>query len=101
MQQSQGGEIRFVHWVEQLCQRSRDPCFQRLDARAQCDHEAEEQNEDGKDKRRSRPYHGWTLLPSIIHHAPSTTSNCQAIGLKAQWLLGHPGTLQPKTCTRA
>jgi hypothetical protein len=45
--------------------------------------------------------HGWTLLPSIIHHAPSTTSNCQAIGLKAQWLFGHAGTVQPQTCTSA
>src|ERR1700737_4227833 len=43
--------------------------------------------------------HGWTLLPSIIHHAPRTTSNSHAIGLKAQWLFGHPGTARPNTGT--
>ena len=42
--------------------------------------------------------HGRTFLSSIIHHAPSTTSSCQASGLKAQWLFGHAGTVQPKTC---
>src|ERR1700737_4012023 len=45
--------------------------------------------------------HRWTLLPSIIPPPPSTTSNCQAIGLKAQWLFGHAGTVQPQTCTSA
>ena len=42
---------------------------------------------------------GRILLPSIIHQAPSTTSNCQAIGLKAQCLFGHAATVQPNTCT--
>jgi hypothetical protein len=53
MQQSQGVEIRFVQWVEQMCQHLRDQCFQRLDAPAQCDDQAEEQIEDCKDKRRA------------------------------------------------
>jgi hypothetical protein len=41
------------------------------------------------------------ILFSIVHHAPSTTRSCQASGLKAQWLLGHAGTVQPKTYTSA
>ena len=102
MQQSQWIEIRFVQWVKQLRQRLRDQCFQRFDAPAQCDDQAEEQIQDGKSQAPcvTSPTAGLSC-PRCIHHAPSTTSSCQASGLKAQWLFGHAGTVQPKTCTSA
>ena len=53
MQQSQWGKIRLVQWVEQMCQRLWDQCFQQIKVPAQRDDEAEEQIEDGKDKRRA------------------------------------------------
>ena len=52
MQQSQWIEIRFIQLV-QLRQRLRDQCFQRFDAPAQCDDQAEEQIQDGKSKHRA------------------------------------------------
>src|SRR5205809_388202 len=41
--------------------------------------------------------HGRNLLPSINHHAPSTTSSCQASGSKAQWPFGLARMVQQDT----